>query len=345
MQNTPMGYKTPFSVQTNFTERTNNVVKHSATIQPHEMVGESMATRKTLQLISKVAPSECTVLILGETGTGKELIARAIHKNSPRRNKPMIRINCGALPANLIESELFGHEKGSFTGAHNRRIGKFELAHQGTLFLDEIGEMPPELQVKLLRVLQEKELERIGGNTIIKVDVRIIAATNRILEEEVEAGKFRADLYYRLNVFPIVLQPLRDRPEEIPLLARHFTRLYAEKNGQVIRHISHEAMDQLLKYNWPGNIRQLEHVIELSVLLTEGDTITHIQLPAITGKYDKTDILLKTIDENERDHIIRILKHCKGRISGIDGAAGILGVPPTTLHSKLKRLGITKEHL
>ncbi|WP_242674791.1 sigma-54 interaction domain-containing protein [Niastella populi] len=321
------------------------VPPHLPTLHHEEMIGESPATKKTLQLISKVAPSASTVLVLGETGTGKELIARAIHQRSPRYKKPMIKVNCAALPVNLIESELFGHEKGSFTGAYDRRIGKFELAHEGTLFLDEIGELPIELQGKLLRVLQEKELERIGGNTSIKTDVRIIAATNRVLEEDIEAGKFRPDLYYRLNVFPIQLQPLRHRPEEIPVLARHFIRLYSEKNNRVIYDIDEKAMEQLVNYTWPGNIRQLEHVIELSVLLTDGSTINHIQLPAATPSRDNYDRLLKTIDENERDHIILIMKHCKGRIAGRDGAAGILGVPPSTLHSKLKRLGITKEHL
>jgi formate hydrogenlyase transcriptional activator len=333
MQNANIRMQQPFPVPA-----------HQPILHHQEMIGESPATKKTLQLIAKVAPSASTVLVLGETGTGKELIARAIHQRSPRYKKPLIKINCAALPANLIESELFGHEKGSFTGAYERRIGKFELAHEGTLFLDEIGELPIELQGKLLRVLQEKELERIGGNTSIRTDVRIIAATNRVLEEEIEAGKFRPDLYYRLNVFPIQLQPLRNRPEEIPMLARHFIRLYSEKNERAVPGISPKAMEQLTNYSWPGNIRQLEHVIELSVLLTEGDTINHIQLPAITTRGNKHN-LLKTIDENERDHIIRILKHCKGRIAGKGGAAGILGVPPTTLHSKLKKLGITKEHL
>jgi formate hydrogenlyase transcriptional activator len=321
------------------------VPPHLSSFHHQEMIGESAATKKTLQLISKVAPSASTVLVLGETGTGKELIARAIHQRSPRYKKPMIKVNCAALPVNLIESELFGHEKGSFTGAYERRIGKFELAHEGTLFLDEIGELPIELQGKLLRVLQEKELERLGGNTSIKTDVRVIAATNRVLEEEIEAGKFRPDLYYRLNVFPIQLQPLRNRPEEIPVLARHFIRLYSEKNDRLIHDINPKAMEQLINYSWPGNIRQLEHVIELSVLLTEGETINHIQLPATLPRRGNKDNPLKTIDENERDHIIRMLKHCKGRIAGKDGAADILGVPPTTLHSKLKRLGITREHL
>ncbi|WP_205514643.1 sigma-54 interaction domain-containing protein [Longitalea arenae] len=344
MQNAHIRSPQHLPAHVRFNEKNKPVAQNSASLQHHEMIGESLATKKTLQLIAKVAPSTSTVLILGETGTGKELIARAIHNNSPRHDKPMIRVNCGALPANLIESELFGHEKGSFTGAHDRRIGKFELAHQGTIFLDEIGEMPLELQVKLLRVLQEKELERIGGNTSIKVDVRIIAATNRVLEDEVEAGNFRPDLYYRLNVFPIQIEPLRNRVEDIPLLAWHFIQQYAKRNGRFIRAINEEAMEMLTNYNWPGNIRQLEHVIELSVLLTEGDIITHIHIPSTTGLHTSQKILLKTIAENEREHILRVLKYCQGRIAGNGGAASILGVPPTTLHSKLKRLGITRIH-
>ena len=345
MQNVHLKFPNRLSASKQYNDGARQDAKASHSHQHYGMIGESPATKKTQLLISKVAPSASTVLILGETGTGKELIARAIHQNSPRYNKPLIKVNCAALPASLIESELFGHEKGSFTGANERRIGKFELANQGTLFLDEIGELPLELQGKLLRVLQEKELERIGGNTSIKIDVRIVAATNRVLEEEVSAGKFRPDLYYRLNVFPIQLQALRNRPEEIPMLALHFIHLYSEKNGRVIRHITEEAMGQLVTYSWPGNIRQLEHVIELSVLLNEGDTINHVQLPDAVSFDSNKDYLLKTIDENEREHIINILKHCNGQVAGNGGAACILGIPATTLHSKIKRLGITRKQL
>lgn len=314
-----------------------------------EIIGESPVMQKTFRLVTQVAPSDSTVLILGETGTGKELIARAIHNNSPRKNKLMVKVNCAALPANLIESELFGHEKGSFTGATERRLGKFELANNGTLFLDEIGEMPLELQVKLLRALQEKEIERVGGRGTIKVDVRIIAATNRDLEKEVDEGRFRSDLYYRLNIFPIHLSALRDRKEDIPVLATHFIHRYSKKTGRQITTLGNKALQDMMHYSWPGNIRELEHLIERSILLATGDALKHIHLP--TTKSSNTvitsngEIHLKTIDENECEHILRILKYCQGRISGPGGAADILGVPPSTLNSKIKRLGIKKEHL
>jgi formate hydrogenlyase transcriptional activator len=314
-----------------------------------EIIGESPVMQKTFRLVTQVAPSDSTVLILGETGTGKELIARAIHNNSPRKNKLMVKVNCAALPANLIESELFGHEKGSFTGATERRLGKFELANNGTLFLDEIGEMPLELQVKLLRALQEKEIERVGGRGTIKVDVRIIAATNRELEKEIDEGRFRSDLYYRLNIFPIQLSALRDRKEDIPVLATHFIHRFAKKTGRQITTLGNRALQDMMSYSWPGNIRELEHLIERSILLSNGDTLKHIHLPSIkTGGTVVTssgDVHLKTIDENECEHILRILKYSQGRISGPGGAADILGVPPSTLNSKIKRLGIKKEHL
>jgi transcriptional regulator with GAF, ATPase, and Fis domain len=298
--------------------------------------------------VQQVSPSDSTVLLLGETGTGKELIARAIHNGSPRRNKLMIKVNCAAIPPNLIESELFGHERGSFTGATERRIGKFELAHQGTLFLDEIGEMPLELQVKLLRALQEKEIERVGGRVTIKVDARIIAATNRDLEKFMEEGKFRSDLYYRLNIFPIGLPTLRNRKEDIPALALHFVKQFSKKAGKKINSISNKAMQELTQYNWPGNIRELEHFIERSVLLAAGDSIKEIHLPFLhknqAGIKNVEDTPVKTIDENERDYILKVLKHVKGKISGESGAAELLGIPPSTLHSRMKRLGIRKEH-
>ena len=313
-----------------------------------EIIGESEEMRKVFLLVEKVAPSESTVLLLGETGTGKELIARAIHNASPRKSKLMVKVNCAAIPPNLIESDLFGHERGSFTGATERRIGKFELAHQGTLFLDEIGEMPLEMQVKLLRALQEKEIERVGGKTTIKVDVRIIAATNRDLEKFMEEGKFRSDLYYRLNIFPISMPPLRNRKEDIPSLALHFVRRFSKKAGRKTNTFSEKAMQELIQYNWPGNIRELEHLIERSILLATSDTIKEIHLPVQKKNLpvikEQEDIPIKTIDENERDYILKVLKRVKGKVSGEGGAAELLGIPPSTLNSRMKRLGIRKEH-
>jgi formate hydrogenlyase transcriptional activator len=311
------------------------------------IIGESPAILKIFRLLELVAPSDSTVLLLGETGTGKELIARAIHNGSPRYAKSMIRVNCAALPANLIESELFGHERGSFTGAVERRIGKFELASGGTLFLDEIGEMPLESQVKLLRALQEKEIERVGGRTTIKVDARIIAATNLDLEKEVAEGKFRSDLYYRLNIFPIRLPALRERKEDIPLLANHFLSRFAKKSGRAIETLNDSVLQELMRYDWPGNIRELEHLIERSILLTLGTRISDIELPSPRHISMSTpmSVPLKTIDENERDHILAIIKYCSGRASGSGGAAEILGVPNSTLHSKMKRLGIVRRHI
>jgi transcriptional regulator with GAF, ATPase, and Fis domain len=312
-----------------------------------EIIGESPLIKKTFKLVSQVSSSDSTVLILGETGTGKELIARAIHNDSPRKNKLMVKVNCATLPANLIESELFGHERGSFTGATEQRLGKFELANNSTLFLDEIGEMPLDLQVKLLRALQEKEIERVGGRRTIKVDVRIIAATNRDLEKEVAEGRFRSDLYYRLNIFPIFLPALRDRREDIPLLAAYFIHRFAKKAGRQITTFSSHALQDMISYSWPGNIRELEHLIERSVLLSSGDTIKQIHLPStkqLPQNVDSDEVLLKTINENERDHILRILKFCGGKMSGSDGAAQILGVPTGTLYSKMKKLNIRREH-
>jgi formate hydrogenlyase transcriptional activator len=313
-----------------------------------QIIGNSLELKKILNLINRVAPTESTVLILGETGTGKELIARAIHKNSSRGRVTMINLNCAALPATLIESELFGHERGSFTGATERKIGKFELAHNSTIFLDEIGELPLELQVKLLRVLQEKEIERIGCRNTIKLNVRIIAATNRDLQKEVEEGRFRADLYYRLNIFPIELPPLRDRREDIPLLVNYFIQHLARKIGITITRVSKRAIKDIVDYNWPGNIRELEHVIERTILLSDDGVIGQFYLPlpkknCLMNAFDDVPVL-KTIKELERDHIINILKYCNGRISGNQGAAEILGVPASTLRSKMCSLGVRKVH-
>lgn len=314
-----------------------------------EIIGESSIMKEVYNLVAKVAPTDSTVLILGETGTGKELIARAIHNDSPRREKLMVKVNCATLPANLIESELFGHERGSFTGATERRLGKFELANGGTLFLDEIGEMPLDLQVKLLRALQEREIERIGGKATIKVDVRIIAATNRDLEVEMAEGRFRRDLYYRLNIFPISLPPLRERSGDIPLLANYFIKRFAKKAGRRMDMICQQALQQLMNYDWPGNIRELEHQLERSVLLASGSSLKNIYLPSQKNKpcfSSHTDeIKIKTIDENERNHISKILKYCKGRVGGEMGAADLLGVPPSTLFSKMKKLGIKRDYV
>jgi formate hydrogenlyase transcriptional activator len=312
-----------------------------------DVIGAGPAMQKVFQQLSQVAFANSTVLLLGETGTGKELIARAIHNLSARKDKLMVKINCAAMPVNLIESELFGHEKGSFTGATDRRIGKFELANEGTLFLDEIGEMPFELQAKLLRAVQEREIERIGGKTTIKINVRLIAATNRNLLKEVEEGRFRQDLFYRLNVFPITLPALRDRKEDIPELVNYFITKYSKNAGSKVSFISGKAMKQLMAYTWPGNVRELEHFIERSVLTTTGSTIKNAQFPT-TGedksKSSNEEKLLKSLDQNERDHIIRILNYCKGKISGAGGAAEILGVPVSTLNSKIKKLGIEKSN-
>jgi len=309
-----------------------------------EIIGNSSQMQKVYQLMSLVAESNSTVLILGETGTGKELIARALHNASSRKDKLMIKVNCAAMPANLIESELFGHEKGAFTGATERRIGKFELANNSTLFLDEIGEMPLEAQVKLLRVLQERELERIGGKETIKVNVRIIAATNRDLEEEVNAGRFRSDLFYRLNVFPIILPPLRERMEDLEALSNFFVSKYNKNTGKNITRISPKVMQQLQSYLWPGNIRELEHLIERSVLMTTGNLLREVYLPkkadAVSGANE--NISNQSLEEMERSFIISALKRCKGKISGLGGAAEVLDIPGNTLHSKMKKLDITK---
>lgn len=308
-----------------------------------EIVGSGPEMQEVYHLMSLVADSASTVLLLGETGTGKELIARAIHNASPRKNKVMIKVNCAALPASLIESELFGHEKGAFTGAVERRIGKFELADNSTLFLDEIGEMPLEAQVKLLRVLQEKELERIGGKATIKVNVRIIAATNRNLEEEVKAGRFRSDLYYRLNVFPIVLPPLRDRLDDILPLAHFFVDRYSKNSGRKVSGFTPAVVQEMRAYPWPGNVRELEHLIERSVLLNSDTVIREIHLPKPKPE-EKATVMRpgQTLSEMERSYIIDVLRQFQGKISGADGAAVFLDIPATTLHSKIKKLNIKK---
>ena len=311
------------------------------------IIGSSRSLLAALDHLTLVAPMETSILILGESGTGKERFAKAIHSLSVRKNKPLVTVNCAALPTHLIESELFGHEKGAFTGAVDRRIGKFEQAGGGTIFLDEIGELPLESQAKLLRALQEKEIERLGGRETLNIDVRVIAATNCNLEKEVAAGKFRLDLYYRLNIFPILLPALRDRKEDLPELADFFVRKFSEKAGKPGITLSAQALNDLATYHWPGNVRELEHLIERTVLLNKGNIIGHITIPNSMQQTEHADSTpaIKSIDDNEREHILRILKNCGGRISGAGGAAELLGVPSTTLNSKMKRLGITRQHV
>jgi Transcriptional regulator containing GAF, AAA-type ATPase, and DNA binding domains len=303
-----------------------------------EIIGSGEAMQHVYHLMSLVSSTGTTVLITGETGTGKELVARGIHTSSDRKDKVMVKVNCAALPAHLIESELFGHEKGAFTGAVERRIGKFELAHQSTLFLDEIGELPLEAQSKLLRIIQERELERIGGQQTIKIDVRLIAATNRNLEEEVKAGRFRADLYFRLNVFPIHLPPLRERLEDIPQLSDFFMQKYSRNAGRKIKKIGSKVIQQLRSYSWPGNIRELEHLIERTILLTTTAEIDHVYLPQVHAESGEDELqhLNYSLDELERNYIIQILKRCAGKISGPGSASEILQIPGNTLHSKIK---------
>ena len=306
-----------------------------------EIIGTSTAIKKVLQAIEKVAATDATVLVTGETGTGKELIARAIHHLSNRKAGVLVKVNCAAIPAGLIESELFGHEKGAFTGALARKIGRFELADKATLFLDEVGEIPFELQTKLLRVLQEGEFERLGSTKTLKVSVRVIAATNRDLEQEVSEGRFRSDLYYRLNVFPITVPALRDRKQDIPLLAAYFVKKYGSAMGKTIESVPAAAMESLKSYPWPGNIRELEHVVERAVILSHG---TQLELgdwlpKAMPGQAVKE---ISSLEEVERGHILVVLEKTGWRVSGEKGAARILGLNPTTLEARMKKLGIAR---
>lgn len=306
-----------------------------------EIVGSSTAIKKVFQAIEKVAPTDATVLITGETGTGKELIARAIHNLSPRKDKALVKVNCAAIPGGLIESELFGHEKGAFTGALTRKMGRFELADKGTIFLDEIGELPLDLQSKLLRVLQEGEFERVGGTQTFKVNVRVIAATNRDLAQQVKAGQFRSDMYYRLNVFPLQLPPLRERTGDILLLVRYFVQKYAANLGKKIERIPERLLTTLQRYHWPGNIRELEHVVERAVILTEGQdlmAVDWLQTPSQAQTLDH----ISSLEEVERDHIISVLNRTGWRVSGEKGAAVLLGLKPTTLEARMKKLGIER---
>ena len=307
-----------------------------------ELIGSSTSLKKVLKSVERVATTDSTVLITGETGTGKELIARAIHNLSPRKGRPLVKVNCAALPGGLIESELFGHEKGAFTGALTKKMGRFELADKGTIFLDEIGELPLDLQSKLLRVLQEGEFERVGGTQTFKVNVRVIAATNRNLDQLSKSGQYRPDLYYRLNVFPVHLPPLREREGDIPLLAQYFVQKCSANLGKRIDRIPERMLDALQRYQWPGNIRELEHVIERAVILSEGPQLEPIDwLTPVSGRVSGNGKAL-TLEEVERQHIVDVLEQTHWRVSGDKGAAKILGLNATTLEARMKKLGIQR---
>jgi transcriptional regulator with GAF, ATPase, and Fis domain len=305
-----------------------------------EIVGVSAALKRVERLTQVVAPTDATVLILGETGTGKELVARAIHRISPRRNLPFVTLNCAAIPTGLLESELFGYERGAFTGALSQKIGRFEMAHGGTLFLDEVGDIPLDLQPKLLRALQEKSFERLGGTRTIPIDVRLVAATNRNLAQMMGDKLFRSDLYYRLKVFPITTPPLRDRPEDIPVLARYFTKKYAAKMGRQIEKIPVDTMKALVGWPWPGNVRELENFIERSVILSRGPSLraplSELRNNAADGGGNSL------LEDVERDHILRVFRETGGVITA---AANRLGIPRTTLNAMMKKLGISRSDL
>jgi PAS domain S-box-containing protein len=305
-----------------------------------ELVARSPAFIRVVRSIEQVAPTDSTVLVNGETGTGKELVARAVHTGSRRKEKVLVKVNCAAIPAGLIESELFGHERGAFTGAVARKIGRFELAHEGTLFLDEIGELPLDLQPKLLRVLQEGEFERVGGTRTFKVDARVIAATNRDLEAACREGRFRLDLFYRLNVFPIALPPLRERKEDVPALVARFVRKYGDKLGKRIEHVPERLMTALTAYAWPGNVRELEHVIERAVIVSAG---RELAVPDWPPRATPGPARVATLEEIERAHIVDVLEGVGWRVSGEGGAAQLLGLPATTLESRMKKLGIKRK--
>ena len=311
------------------------------THQFEAIVGENPGLKRVMKQVENVAATDATVLILGETGTGKELIARAIHQLSPRRDRAIVKLNCSAIPAGLLESELFGHEKGAFTGAIAQKIGRLELAHQGTFFLDEVGDLPLELQPKILRALQEKEFERVGGTRTIPVNVRLVAATNRDLAKMVNEGQFRSDLYYRLRVFPVTIPPLRERADDIPLLVQYFLNSHSKRMGRRIETIPTETMRTLVKWRWPGNVRELENFIERSVILTQGSVLRAplAELEAAEGPAALTD---SNLEAAEREHILRVLRECKGMVGGASGAAERLGLKRTTLNSKIKKLKIKR---
>ena len=305
------------------------------------IVGASETLREVLKLVQIVAPTSSTTLIQGETGTGKDLVAHAIHNLSSRRGHPFVKLNCAAIPNDLLESELFGHEKGAFTGAIAQKVGRFELADKGTLFLDEVGDIPLALQPKLLRVLQEQEFERLGSTRTHQVDVRLVAATNRNLEDMVKRNEFRNDLYYRLNVFPISLPPLRARCEDIPALVEHFVEIYAHRMGKQIDHISSEAMSELISYSWPGNIRQLQNFIERSVILSSENVLCPPSLKAASAAEPESQKAV-TLEEAERDHIRKTLEHTRWVVAGPNGAAARLRIHRSTLYYRLQKLGIER---
>ena len=307
---------------------------------PDELIGSSPVVDDIKELIDRVAPTDATVLILGETGTGKELVARGIHNMSARRDRVLVKVNCAALQETLLLSELFGYEKGAFTGAVGRKQGRFEIADKGTIFLDEIGEISPEAQVKILRVMQEREFERVGGNQTLKVDVRIIAATNRDLEEEVRRGRFRDDLYFRLNVIPINAPPLRDRKEDISELVDYFVRKHGRRMNRQIKSVDPNALERLMRYDWPGNIRELENVVERGLVLGRGPVLRFDKQLLGEPPPSARESEFTSLEEYDRRYILQVLEHTGGRVSGERGAARILGMKPTTLQSRMKKLGI-----
>jgi formate hydrogenlyase transcriptional activator len=308
-----------------------------------QIIGNSPALESVLEQVERVAPTDSTVLIQGETGTGKELIARAIHNLSVRCGRPFIKLNCAAIPFDLLESELFGHERGAFTGAIAQKIGRFELADKGTLFLDEVGDIPPGLQPKLLRVLQEQEFERLGSARTHQVDVRLVAATNRNLVDMVKRSEFRSDLYYRLNVFPIPLPPLRARREDIPALVEHFVEIYSRRMDKQIEHIAPETMSTLVSYQWPGNIRELQNFIERSVILTSGNVL-HPPLAALNCAAGAETLGAITLEDAEREHILKTLEQTRWVVAGPNGAAARLGIKRSTLYFRMQKLGISRSN-
>jgi formate hydrogenlyase transcriptional activator len=305
------------------------------------LIRSNPGLRSVWRALEVVAPTNSVVLILGETGTGKELVARAVHDESPRKHGRYVKVNCAAMPAGLIENELFGHERGAFTGALTRTDGRFHQAHGGTLFLDEIGELPLELQPKLLRVLQERECERVGGGCTIRVDVRVIAATNADLEQMVSQRRFRADLFYRLNVFPILIPPLRDRPDDIPLITKHLIRMLSSQMNRGVCEIGDEALKCLRRHTWPGNVRELQNVIERAVIRSPGPTV-EISIEELRAASPQTGAMRGMLAETERSHILDVLKETNGVVSGPNGAASRLGLPRTTLASRMQKLGIVQ---
>jgi formate hydrogenlyase transcriptional activator len=313
----------------------------NATVDFKPLVGESAALQKTLKLIEQVAPTDSTVLITGETGTGKELLAQAIHRLSPRKEKPLITLNCAALPPTLIESELFGHEKGAFTHATARKIGRFELADGGTIFLDEVGDLPLDLQAKFLRVLEAQELQRVGGTQTIRVNVRVLAATNIDVDQAVKQGRFRSDLFYRLNVFPVRVPPLRERRDDIPSLARHFVKKYSGRHRRAITRIGHGTLKALVSYDWPGNVRELEHVIERAVIVSHGPLLAIDELAPPDEQTTKGSAP-RTLADAERTHILETLRQTNGVLAGKHGAATRLGMKRSTLQHRMKKLGIRR---